>query len=400
MTKLKEALLSFDGVIDNEYLDQYIALVSNSFSFLETDYTESHHVIPASFYKSFRDKDMTEAVFRNKIVDEDPKNSKVELLFKDHCKAHWLLFNCTSGYLKSANALAFINMTGSKTKLQTGLTDIEYDELQQQIEIVRSEGQFRGNPGFKYSEEMKAAMSKLKTGYRWCHKGDSYTTIPDDAPIPEGYVLGKPPVTETTKIKIAETIKSKQLKAYKNVTEKRTIYLGPNDSIPEGFVPGKYIDPEVEKIWREKLRQASLGQTHVCPDYVKELNRQAQLGTKCYTDGKRTIKLKPGESIPDGFYPGVFMTEVRKAAAKQAGLQNRGRKTSEEAKEKNRQAHLGKIPVNAKRVFCRETGKEYLSISKASLDTTVPSSYIQKALKSNSFIEVIYKNKIYHFEPR
>ena len=139
---LKEALLSFDGVIDNEYLDQYIELVNSTFSFSDTDYTEKHHVIPAACYRELKEVCMPETQYRREIVDADTRNYYVTLLFKDHCKAHWLLFNCTSGYLRGSNATAFINMTGKLDKLMSGLSDSEYGQLQHQRNFVKENSDF------------------------------------------------------------------------------------------------------------------------------------------------------------------------------------------------------------------------------------------------------------------
>lgn len=138
MTKLKEALLSFSGVIDNEYLDQYIALVSSSFSFFGNDYIEKHHAIPVAFYKIAHNCESREEA-EYKFANKDVNNFKVKLLFKDHCKAHWFLFKCTTDSLKEANAVAFIHMIGTKAKLTTGLTEAEYKELQQYKNQVRQD---------------------------------------------------------------------------------------------------------------------------------------------------------------------------------------------------------------------------------------------------------------------
>ena len=139
---LREVLLSFDGVIDNEYLDQYVQLVNNTFSFSEEDYTEKHHVIPVACYKELREAHIPETRYRREIVDADPRNYCVVLLFKDHCKAHWLLFNCTSGYLRKSNATAFIEMTGKLDKLANGLSDSEYDQLQGQRSFIKENSDF------------------------------------------------------------------------------------------------------------------------------------------------------------------------------------------------------------------------------------------------------------------
>lgn len=255
-----------------------------------------------------------------------------------------------------------------------------------------------GNPGYKHTDETKALLSEKKRKYKWYHKGDYYTTFPTDANIPEGFIPGKPPITLETKEKIANTLKSKNLKAYKSNLDKKTIYLSPEDEIPEGYVPGRYLDLEYEATWKEKLRQASTGQTHICSEEQKERNRQAQLGTKCYTDGKITVKLKPDEEVPAGFYPGIVITDAIVDARKVISEKLKGHVCSEYTKERSRQAHLGVTPVNAKKVFCEDTNTLYTSISSASKDTTVPASYIQKALKIQDKVVVKYKGKQYTFE--
>lgn len=255
-----------------------------------------------------------------------------------------------------------------------------------------------GNPGYKHTDVFKAAMSEKKKKYKWYTNGDIYTTIEDGNEIPEGFIPGSPPVTEETKEKIANTLKSKQLKAYKSDIDKATIYLGPDDEIPKGYVPGRYLDPTAECAWKEKLSLASTGQTHICSEEQKERNRQAQLGTKCYTDGKTTIKLKPEEAIPEGFYLGRAITEAVRESWSVVAEKNKGRPCSDYAKERSRQAHLGVTPVNAKKVTCMDTGKLYTSISSASKDTAVPANYIQKALKSQNKATVTYKGRQYTFE--
>ena len=71
---LKEALLSFDGVVDNEYLDQYVELVNSTISFSSTDYTEKHHVIPVSFYKDKKDPNVSYHVHKRDVAEADSRN--------------------------------------------------------------------------------------------------------------------------------------------------------------------------------------------------------------------------------------------------------------------------------------------------------------------------------------
>lgn len=150
MTKLKEVLLSFDGVIDNEYLDQYIALVSSSFSFSETDYTEDHHIIPRSYYRS----DYSKTASTEDIALKDPRNRLVKLFYSDHFYAHWLLYKCTTGKLKSGNAKAVLAMSS-----RADVLNFSKDEILQ----IRSE--IKRNLDFYWSSEEDAKLIELyKTG--------------------------------------------------------------------------------------------------------------------------------------------------------------------------------------------------------------------------------------------
>ena len=129
--KLKEALLSFDGVIDNEYLDQYVELVNSTFSFEDQDYSEEHHVIPVSFYYSKRNSELSYHMHKRTVAEADPHNALVRLSFKNHCLAHWLLCQCTVEKLKHSMCIAFLKMTSFKVKLTDQLPATDLARLQQ-----------------------------------------------------------------------------------------------------------------------------------------------------------------------------------------------------------------------------------------------------------------------------
>lgn len=105
---LKNYLLSLGCFIDNEYLDEYLLLVEQPISFSTAEYTEMHHVIPRSYYNS----DYSTYTSNEDISLNDPYNRLVELTYSDHFYAHWLLYKCTTGKLKSANAKAVLTMSG------------------------------------------------------------------------------------------------------------------------------------------------------------------------------------------------------------------------------------------------------------------------------------------------
>ena len=136
---LRTYLIEEIGCLDNEYLTEYINLITTYT--LAAGYSEQHHIIPVAYYfKKYGCKSKCEA--KRKYADKDPQNGLVQLLYKDHIKAHWLLYNCTTGYLKQANAKAYKRMLNEKYtyKFEHRLTDEEYAELQYQMDqIVQSE---------------------------------------------------------------------------------------------------------------------------------------------------------------------------------------------------------------------------------------------------------------------
>lgn len=136
---LRTYLIEEIGCLDNEYLTEYINLITTYT--LVAGYSEQHHMIPIAYYfKKYNCKSKWEA--KRKYADKDPQNRLVQLLYKDHIKAHWLLYNCTTGYLKQANAKAYKRMLNEKYtyKFEHRLTDKEYAELQYQMDqIVQSE---------------------------------------------------------------------------------------------------------------------------------------------------------------------------------------------------------------------------------------------------------------------
>lgn len=81
--KLKDTLLSTNLFIDNNYLADYISLVSNST--ITDSYTEKHQVIQVAYYKHLYKCNRETA---EKYADTDPNNFIVQLSYRDHCKAH------------------------------------------------------------------------------------------------------------------------------------------------------------------------------------------------------------------------------------------------------------------------------------------------------------------------
>jgi len=150
---LKSYLLSLGCFIDNEYLEEYLSFIEQPFSFSSTEYTEKHHVIPRSYYNSDYSKDSKFASTED-ISLNDPHNRLVDLTYSDHFYAHWLLFNCTTGKLKTSNAKAILAMSGKPDILHFSKDAI----MQICTEIKR-------NLDFYWSPEDDAKLAELyRTG--------------------------------------------------------------------------------------------------------------------------------------------------------------------------------------------------------------------------------------------
>lgn len=135
---LKQVLLHTGYFVDNSYLDDYLELIQKPFSF--SGYSEKHHFIPAVVYDiKYSLNDNQKA---RRLANNDANNFLVDLLFKDHCRAHWLLYNCTVGEVKACNARAYILMTGKKLEQITELTTEEYNEVQKYRDLIMDEDDY------------------------------------------------------------------------------------------------------------------------------------------------------------------------------------------------------------------------------------------------------------------
>lgn len=123
MTELKDRLLDTKYFIENTYLEEYLMLVRTNKNTKSNYNTQSHHIIPKGYFKTLMVP-----------IDNSEKNL-VNLLYKDHIRAHWLLFNCTVDFLKKQSATAVRKMINcKKDSLLKELTLEEYNLLQLQYE--------------------------------------------------------------------------------------------------------------------------------------------------------------------------------------------------------------------------------------------------------------------------
>ena len=128
-TELKGYLLNTGCFLNNLYLDEYIKLVFT----VDSSYTyeEEHHIIPCSYYKyKFNCKTRRAA---EKYAMQDKNNFIVKLSFLSHCKAHYLLANCTTGKLAYAMRTCFAMMRRVNNK---ELTFNDFNLLQEYYDSI------------------------------------------------------------------------------------------------------------------------------------------------------------------------------------------------------------------------------------------------------------------------
>lgn len=123
MNSLKQKLLSTNYFIDNDYLDQYVKLVSKSVE-KSAFKTQSHHILPKTYFKTLN------------LPIDDTEDNLVELLFKDHVKAHYILKSCTTGFLRRNSGYALRYMLNSSLiqRYSSTLTDEDFISFQQLYE--------------------------------------------------------------------------------------------------------------------------------------------------------------------------------------------------------------------------------------------------------------------------
>lgn len=123
MKQLKAKLLATSYFVNNEYLDEYVQLVTAGVTDKSVFRTQSHHILPKTYFKHLG------------IPIDNSSVNLAELLFKDHVKAHWLLQKCTIGFLRKNNGYALRYLIkGVLKRLPINLTELEFAELQKMYE--------------------------------------------------------------------------------------------------------------------------------------------------------------------------------------------------------------------------------------------------------------------------
>lgn len=136
---IKQTLLSFPEIIDNNFLTNYCTLVVKNDKKQHVKFeTQCHHIVPRAFSKS-----------KNAPVDNS-KNNLAILSYSDHVLAHYYLVKCmreSQLRYKMLCALTYLYSNASKK-----IEDIELKSLQLDIQKI-------------YTDKKQAA-SKYRTGVK------------------------------------------------------------------------------------------------------------------------------------------------------------------------------------------------------------------------------------------
>ena len=208
---LKEKLLLLNIVEDNEYLDKYVELIeSNRKTKREKFKTQKHHIIPRYYYK------------KNNLEVNDSDSNCVNLLYKDHCLAHYYLCLCSVDkqfrYI-NYHAIEFV-IGNSNFKLSSSYIDEtemirsldRFQELYEESAKLKSE-KYKGKfVGLVMPESAKQEISRKLKGRVYIHKDNIAKMIHKEELqqyLDAGWIRGSLPFSEEGKKKISEKMKGR-----------------------------------------------------------------------------------------------------------------------------------------------------------------------------------------------
>lgn len=207
---LKEKLLSINSFVDNQYLDKYVKLIESN---LDTVYqpckTNSHHIVPAHYYR------------HNNIPVDNTSENRVNLLFADHMLAHLYLSGCTEGKDKYWNLYSVFLMSGQKYCSEDELIILQQRDDYQRLYEEAISAAPNHRKGTKATEETRERMKKAQAGRESYSIGrvwvfnDTYEKMIEPQQLEEflknGYAMGrKYRHTEEKKKQIGEAGRGKR----------------------------------------------------------------------------------------------------------------------------------------------------------------------------------------------
>ena len=265
--------------------------------------------------------------------------------------------------------------------------------------------------------------------FHWYTNGIEEISVPDSESCPDGFQLGRLPMSEEQREKLRNRnisadhrqqiseANSGRIAVTNGIIDKKVKPDELDSYLQQGFWQGKSHgirrgfthSPETLQKMRdssprrkltdaqkEHLRQINLGKKQ--SEATRQKLSEVQLGKKWYTNGNISIK---ATVQPEGFWPGTSFT-VSEETRQKLSLAKKGKIDSEETRRKKSEAlkgkHLGVIPTTAIKVKCVETNMIYSSLSAAMRDTGFSYSTIKKSIATGQAIgNSKYSNNKVHF---
>lgn len=267
--QIKNVLLGTSYIIDNVYLDKYVALVvANIARKKEKFVTQKHHIVPKCFFK-----------YDNLPIDNSVKNI-VNLRYKDHIFAHYYLCLCVNDEpLKHACIISFLYLKNGKyanipntqvIRLNESCTDDKFEFLQEiytlnkklQSKLAKKRG-FGTGQHTPCSTETRRRMSMAHKGRPAYNKG-----VPGKKHSSEWKKIareqrkGKIYVTDGTQNK-SICLKDLSIWTEKGWRRGRTFNTSSNKSISKRKqISNTLIGHQVSDETKQKIRQALSGRTN------------------------------------------------------------------------------------------------------------------------------------------
>lgn len=174
---IKETILSYKNILNNEYLDKYVELIYNNIDTKKQKFkTQAHHFIPVSYYKDKYNISNRYEIMN--LVNSDKNNFTINLLYKDHVLAHYYLALCSQGKFKYQNENAIFHVLGNINYIKdinyindyNLITSLDkYQELYEDMARTRSEN-YKGRHCKPNTEKHKQQISAKNKGVVYVRK--------------------------------------------------------------------------------------------------------------------------------------------------------------------------------------------------------------------------------------
>lgn len=235
--QIKTKLLATNYFVDNKYLDKYCNLILANVKTKSIKFkTQRHHIIPKFVFKL------------NNINIDDSENNLVNLLYQDHCLAHYYLALCScNNEIKTNNFLAIRHILGNKNLSLIPEEKVFIEQLpeyQQLYELSRQQ------IGLKHKGKIISEATREKE--RLAHLGKKYKSMSEQgkaniAAAHIGKSTGARP--SAVKSKISATRLALNLTVINNGIEIKSVpEVELSKWLTDGWVLGTTIKPALGKI--------------------------------------------------------------------------------------------------------------------------------------------------------